>query len=262
MSAEVENLTPLRSTPEIGDAEWQVRRNLAACYRLIAHHRMTDHIYTHISARVPGERGHFLINPYGMTFDEVTASSLVKIDHDGNKVVDNGFDVNPAGFTIHSAIHATRADAACVLHTHTRAGVAVSCLKEGLLPLNQIALQFYGHRLAYHDYEGIALDLDERERLARDLGKAQSLILRNHGLLTVGRSVAEAFSLMFYLNRACEIQVDVCAMNQAYVLPSPETCEHTAQQYDRGLGSGTHELDMEWNAHLRVLERVNPGWDV
>lgn len=261
MSAEAKRLTSLNTPSRFGDAEWRVRCDLAACYRLIAHYRMTDHIYTHISARVPGTRDHFLINPYGMTFDEITASSLVKIDHDGEKVEESDHEVNPAGFTIHSAIHAAREDAHCVLHTHTRAGVAVSCMKEGLLPLNQIALQFYGDRLAYHDYEGIALDLDERERLAADLGSARSLILRNHGLLTAGRSVAEAFSLMFYLNRACEIQVDVCSMNQAFVLPSPEVCEHTARQYEGALGSGTHEYDMEWHAHLRILSRANPGWD-
>lgn len=263
MPAEVETLKPARPQRPQGtwsEAELQVRRDLAACYRLVAHYRMTDHIYTHISARVPDARGHFLINPYGLTFDEITASSLVKIDHEGNKVEESPWEVNPAGFTIHSAIHAARADAACVLHTHTRAGVAVSCLEQGLLPLNQIALQFYGPRLAYHDYEGIALDLDERERLAADLGTARSLILRNHGLLTVGRSVAEAFSLMFYLNRACEIQVDVCAMNQPFVLPPPEVCEHTARQYEQGLGGGTSELDREWHAHLRVLDRANPGY--
>lgn len=273
MSAEAETVTGAElasraelagdgtAPPRRSEAEWRVRRELAACYRLIAHYRMTDHIYTHISARVPGERHHFLINPYGLTFDEVTASSLVKIDHEGEAVERSAYGVNPAGFTIHSAIHAAREDAACVLHTHTRAGVAVSCLEEGLLPLNQIALQFYGPRLAYHDYEGIALDLDERERLSASLGEARSLVLRNHGLLTVGRSVAEAFSLMFYLNRACEIQVDLCSMGRALVFPSAAVCEHTARQYDEGLGSGTHELDREWQAHLRVLQRANPGWE-
>lgn len=260
MSAHANTVAPgvkNRVSPE----EWQVRVELAAAYRLVAHYGWDDLIFTHLSARVPGPDNHFLINPYGLLFSEITASSLVKIDLDGNKVEESPYEVNPAGFTIHSAIHAAREDAVCVLHTHTRAGVAVSCMKEGLLPLNQIALQFYGPRLAYHDYEGIALDLDERERLAADLGEARSLILRNHGLLTVGRSVAEAFSLMFYLNRACEIQVDVCSMKQSYVLPPPEICEHTARQYDEALGSGTYELNREWEAHLRILSRANPGWD-
>ncbi|HLS69848.1 MAG TPA: class II aldolase/adducin family protein [Kiloniellales bacterium] len=261
MSAVARGRTLPNKPNHYSESEWKVRCDLAACYRLIAHYRMTDHIYTHISVRDPDNRDHFLINPYGMTFDEITASSLVKIDHEGRKVEASPHEVNPAGFTIHSAVHAAREDAACVLHTHTRAGVAVSCMKEGLLPLNQIALQFYGPRLAYHDYEGIALDLDERERLAADLGTARALVLRNHGLLTAGRSVAEAFSLMFYLNRACEIQVDVCAMKQPFVLPSPEVCEHTARQYDEALGSGTHELDREWEAHLRLLSRANPGWN-
>ena len=173
-------------------AEWEQRVELAACYRLLAHYKMTDLIYTHATARVPGEPGHFLINPYGYRWEEITASSLVKIDVDGNKIGDSPHRVNPAGFTIHSAVHMARHDAACVIHTHTRAGMAVSAVKDGLLPISQIALQFYG-RLGIHEYEGIALDLDERQRIIRDFGGYCGVILRNHGLLTVGRHGGGSF---------------------------------------------------------------------
>jgi ribulose-5-phosphate 4-epimerase/fuculose-1-phosphate aldolase len=237
-------------------AEWEARVQLAACYRLVAHHRMTDLVYTHISARVPGTMDQFLLNPYGLMFDEVTASNLVKIDLDGRAVEDAAYGVNAAGFTIHSAIHAARHDVDCVLHTHTRAGVAVSCQKQGLLPLNQISLQFY-NRLAYHDYEGIALDHDERPRLVGSLGDKRAMILRNHGLLTAGRSIPEAFSLMFYLERACEIQVAALAGGTELIFPSPEICEKTAQQYE----SGEEPLgELEWAAHLRVLDRIDPSY--
>ena len=172
--------------------EQRLREELAACYRLIAHFRMTDLIFTHISVRLPGPEHHFLINPYGLMFDEITASSLVKIGLDGRAVEDSPHLVNPAGFVIHSALHAARADAQCVLHTHTRAGCAVAALACGLLPVNQISMEFYG-RVAYHDYEGIALDLAEQKRLVADMGDKSVLMLRNHGLLTVGASVAPAF---------------------------------------------------------------------
>ena len=201
---EINQPTALSRGAQDNPAEWEARVKLAACYRLIAHFRMTDLVYTHISARIPGTE-HFLLNPYGFLFEEVTASNLVRIDIDGRTVEDTPYRVNPAGFTIHSAIHRARPDVNCVLHTHTRAGIAVSCMREGLLPLSQIALQFYG-RLAYHDYEGIALDLDERERLERDLGQRKAMILRNHGLLTAGER-AGSLQLMFYLERACEIQI-------------------------------------------------------
>jgi ribulose-5-phosphate 4-epimerase/fuculose-1-phosphate aldolase len=167
-------------------AEWRQRVELAACYRLLAHYKMTDLIYTHATVRAPGEPGRFLINPYGWRWEEITASSLVKIDVGGRKIDDSPHRVNPAGFTIHSAVHLARHDAACVIHTHTRAGMAVSAMKDGLLPISQIALQYYG-RLGVHDYEGIAFDLDERQRIIRDLGGYCGLILCNHGLLTVGR---------------------------------------------------------------------------
>lgn len=247
-----------RLSPEMSAAEWQQRVDLAACYRLLAHYRMTDLIYTHCTMRVPGEPGRFLINPYGHRWEEITASSLVKIDVDGNKVGDSPHRVNPAGFTIHSAVHMSRHDAACVIHTHTRAGMAVASLKEGLLPLNQIALQFYG-RLGLHDYEGIALDLDERERIIADLGSSCGLLLRNHGLLTVGRSVAEAFNLMFYLERACEVQVATLSMGREIVLPPREVCEKVAAQCDQ-MNFDDGDLQLEWDAHLRMLDALDPSY--
>lgn len=249
-------VTSLR--PEMSAAEWQQRVELAACYRLLAHFRMTDLIYTHCTVRVPGEPGRFLINPYGHRWEEITASSLGKIDVEGNKVDDSPARVNPAGFTIHSAVHMSRHDAACVIHTHTRAGMAVASLKEGLLPLNQIALQFYG-RLGVHDYEGIALDLDERERIIADLGSKCGLLLRNHGLLTVGRTVAEAFNLMFYLERACEVQVATLSMGREIVLPPREVCERVGAQYDQ-MNFDDGDLLLEWDAHLRMLDEIDPSY--
>src|SRR5712671_5254450 len=186
--------------------EWQARVDLAAAYRLVALYGWDDLIFTHISARVPGADHHFLLNPYGVMFEEVTASSLVKIDLHGNKVMESPYFVNPAGFTIHSAVHEARADALCVMHLHTRHGIAVSAQENGLLPLSQQAM-FALSSLAYHDYEGLALDEKEKPRLVADLGDKRSMILRNHGLLTVGRTVAEAFLGMFLLERACKIQI-------------------------------------------------------
>ena len=197
----------LKEVPsEMTEAEWSQRVNLAACYRLVAHYGWDDLVDTHISARVPGPEHHFLINPYGLMFDEITASSLVKVDLDGNQLTKSDYSINPAGFTIHSAIHEVREDAGCVLHLHTPDGTAVASCMEGLLPLNQTA-QLVTHDLAYHDYEGIALDHDERPRLQKDLGNKNHMLLRNHGTLTVGRSVASAFERMFHLERACTMQV-------------------------------------------------------
>src|ERR1043165_298247 len=191
---------------QISAEEWQARVDLAAAYRLVALYGWDDLIFTHISSRVPGPEHHFLLNPYGMMFDEVTASNLVKIDLKGNKVTDSPYFINPAGFTIHSAVHAARADALCVIHLHTDYGIAVSAQKDGLLPLSQQAM-FALASLAYHDYEGLALDENEKPRLVADFGNKKFMILRNHGLLTVGRTVAEAFLGMFMLERACEIQI-------------------------------------------------------
>ncbi len=244
----------------VAQRRWSVeeraaRIELAACYRLIAQFRMTDLVYTHISARVPGTE-HFLLNPFGLLFEEVSASNLVRIDIDGTIVEETPYQVNPAGFTIHSAVHRARPDVHCVLHTHTKAGIAVSCMREGLLPLSQTAMQFHD-RLAYHDYEGIALDLDERDRLAADLGSRKAMILRNHGLLTAGESVAEAFSLMFYLERACEIQIAAFSTGRELIQPSAQVCEKVARQYeDDDEPAGTRE----WRALLRQLDRTDPGY--
>lgn len=191
---------------QVSPEEWQTRVNLAACYRLIAIHGWDDMVFTHISARVPGPDEHFLINAYGLLFEEMTASSLVKVDLNGAIVLDTPHSINPAGFTIHSAVHAAREDAGCVLHTHTRAGVAVSAQADGLLPISQISLLPFSS-LGYHDYEGIALNAEEKPRLVADLGKNQFLILRNHGLLTVGATIPDAFLFMYALETACQIQI-------------------------------------------------------
>ena len=250
-------LTSIRQ--EAQSAEWAARMELAACYRLLAYYKMTDLIYTHSTVRVPGEPGHFLINPYGYRWEEITASSLVKIDVNGNKVGDSPHRVNPAGFTIHSAVHMSRHDAACVIHTHTRAGMAVAALKDGLLPISQIALSFYG-RIGIHEYEGIALDLDERERIIADLGETNcALILRNHGLLAVGRSVAEAFQTMLYIERACEVQVAALSMGRELVIPPKEACEKVGQQ-NAQMNFEDGDLQLEWAAHLRMLDALDPSY--
>ena len=240
------------------NAEQQVREDLAAAYRLVAHYGMDDSIYTHISARVPGTDDQFLINPFGMLFRDITASSLVKIDLEGRILDDTPHDVNPAGFTIHSAVHSARHDAACVLHTHTVAGVAVSSLACGLQPCNQWALEFY-NRVVYHDFEGIALDDDERARLVADLGPtARVMILRNHGLLTLGRNIPEAFILMLNLDRACRVQLAIQASGEIVHPVSPEVCEKTARQYESGDSTrepGEPDPNMrEWRALLQRLE--------
>nr|WP_319249401.1 class II aldolase/adducin family protein [uncultured Celeribacter sp.] len=240
------------------DAERKTREELAACYRLAAHFRLTDLIYTHITARVPGEDGHFLINPYGLRWEEITASSLIKIDVEGNKVEDSPYPVNPAGFTIHSAIHRTNHDAAWIMHTHSRAGVAVSTLEEGLLPLNQIALQFYD-QIAYHDYEGIALDLSERDRIVASMGDKPVLVLRNHGLLTTGPSAAAMFNMMFYLERACDIQVATLSMGQPLRAVPNDIARHVAAQYAGSMGEDD-DVALEWAAHLRLLDAIHPDY--
>lgn len=231
-------------------AEIAVREDLAAVYRLIAHFGMDDIIHTHVSARIPDEPDTLLINRYGDLFREVTPSSLAVIDHDGNLVRGPQVPINTAGIVIHTAIHAARPDAACVVHTHTPAGVAVSCLEEGLLPLNQTALLFHG-QLAYHRFEGIALDRDEQVRLVADLGDKRAMILRNHGLLTVGRTVGEAFSLMYNLEQACRIQLSAQASGRKLVLPSLDVQNRTAAQYDAD-PDGAAEL--EWLALRRLAD--------
>ncbi|MCX4097021.1 class II aldolase/adducin family protein [Nocardia sp. alder85J] len=244
-------------------AEARLRRELAAVYRLVAHFGMTDLIFTHISLRLPGAEPRFLINPYGLLFEEITASNLVVVDAAGRPIGDGGQPVNPAGFVIHSAVHAARPDAHCVLHTHTQAGCAVAAGATGLLPLNQISMEFY-ERIGYHDYEGVALGRDEQRRLVADLGGHPALLLRHHGLLTVGSTAAQAFLRMFYLERACRIQVTATAAGPVTV-PPPEVCERTARQLTGGAAPGddyadTDAYDLAWAALLRLLDRVAPGY--
>lgn len=251
-----------KAWPAVADQTLQTRIDLAAAYRLIHRLGLDDSIYTHISARLPGRQARFLINPYGLRFEEVTASNLVTVDLDGNVIDDPmGLGINPAGFTIHSAIHAVRHDAICVLHTHTVAGIAVACQKRGLLPLNQWSLQFTDS-LAYHDYEGIALDLDERERLVADLGDKFVMVLRNHGMLTCGRSVAEAFKLMHNLERSCRAQLAVQSSGAQIIELSTGVARKTAGQYasfyDAIEINGVP--DSEWAAFKRMLERTDPDF--
>lgn len=240
-----------RVSPE----EWALRVDLAATYRLVAHYGWDDMVFTHISVRVPGPEHHFLLNPYGLLFEEITASSLVKVDVDGRKLGDSPFEVNPAGFTIHSALHMAREDANCVIHVHTTDGVAVSCQAEGLLPLNQHAM-LVGHDLAYHDYEGVALDLDERERLIRDMGTKNLLMLRNHGTLTVGRTCADAFLRLYYLERACSMQVRTLTgtVNKTHQGVEEKTNDTGRKAFDGFLGA------LAWPGLLRMLDRRDPGY--
>ena len=248
--------TDIRS--RVSDAEWQIRTDLAAAYRLIAHYGWDDLVFTHISARVPGPEHHFLINPYGLMFDEITASNLVKVDSACQPVIETAHPVNPAGFVIHSCIHDAREDVLCVVHTHTPAGVAVSAQARGLLPLSQQASVIM-RSLGYHDYEGVAVHDEEKPRLQRALGNNSYLILRNHGLLTVGRSIAEAFQNMFTLQRACEIQVLAQAGGGELIEVSDEIIARNRQALRVALtdkGSG-----LAWPALLRKLDRVNPGYE-
>jgi len=251
----------LKSKPvrdRVSSEEWALRVDLAAAYQLAAHFKWTDLIYTHFSARLPGH-GEFLINPYGLMFEEITASNLIKIDHDG-KVLDDPLDLgyNEAGFVIHGCVHEARPEAQCVIHTHTRAGVAVSAMQCGLLPISQHSMRVQ-RSVTYHDYEGIALEMDERKRLAQDLGKiSKAMILRNHGLLTLGESVREAFELMYYLDCACQIQIDACAAGMENVLQmSPQAAEAAAKQFERPDRPSTHK---DWPALLRLLERKGSNY--
>ena len=242
---------------QVSDEEWAMRVDLAACYRLIAMYGWDDLVFTHISARVPGPDEHFLINAYGMLFEEMTASSLVKVDLAGEKVLDSPYPINPAGFTIHSAVHEARDDVGCVLHTHTRAGVAVSAQADGLLPISQTSLFPYA-TLAYHDYEGVALNEGEKPRLVADLGNHNALMLRNHGLLTTGPTIADAFLMMYVFETACQIQVMAQSSGGELIqVPQPivDGIQAQAEQVTKGLGG-----QLVWPGLLRKLDRIDPSF--
>lgn len=242
---------------QVSEQEWQLRVDLAACYRTVAQYGWDDLVFTHISARVPGPEHHFLINPYGLLFEEVTASSLVKVDLHGNKVMDSEYAINPAGFVIHSAVHEAREDAKCVMHLHTNAGIAVSVQEQGLLPYSQQSL-FALSSLSYHDYEGVALNPEEKVRLVADLGKTNFMILRNHGLLTCAESVADAFLAMFILQRSCEIQIQAQSTGTTLrPIPAPILAGIQAQSEEvtRGMGGA-----LAWPGILRKLDRDCPDY--
>lgn len=236
--------------------EWQVRIDLAACYRLCALKNWDDLIYTHISAMVPGEPGCYLINPFGWRFDEITASSLVKIDIHGNIIGDQKARVNVTGFAIHGAVHTARPDAICVMHLHNENGVAVGIQQGGLLPLSQHALRFY-EQMGYHDYEGLALSAAEQSRLIANLGTYPAMLLRNHGTLIAGRTVAEAYTLMDTLDKACSFQLKAQSGGGPLNIPPPEVC---AKTYKELLGDGSPEGSLEWPALLRKLDAVSPSY--
>lgn len=242
----------------LSPAEWDARVELAALYRLAALHGWDDAIFTHISMRVPGPEHHFLINPYGVFFDEMTASALVKVDLEGTAVADTPYKINPAGFTIHSAVHMARPDALCVMHLHTCEGVAVSAQAHGLLPLSQTALIVLP-TLAYHDYEGIALNLDERERIVRDLGDKSLMLLRNHGTFACGASAAETWLNMFFLERACAQQVAALSAGRAEVLTAPPESQDEVLSQTKGTGAAG-AARLAWPGFLRLLDRKLPGY--
>jgi ribulose-5-phosphate 4-epimerase/fuculose-1-phosphate aldolase len=250
--------TPDRAVREnVSPEEWEQRVALAAAYRLVAHYHWDDLIFTHLSARVPGPDHHFLINPYGMMFDEITASSLVKIDLDGNKVLDSPYEINPAGFTIHSAIHAAREDAKCIFHVHSLNGIAVSTHKRGVLPISQQSI-FVLSSLAYHDYEGVALRDDEKPRLVHDLGEKTFLMLRNHGLLTVGENIPEAFLSLYVFESTCAIQVRAQGGGDDFIEIDPRIiagAQAQAKQVTRGAGGS-----LAWPGLLRKLDRIDPSY--
>ena len=242
----------------VSELEWTARVELAALYRLVALHGWDDAIFTHVSMRVPGPEHHFLINPYGVYFDEMTASALVKVDLDGQIVMETAYRINPAGFTIHSAIHAARPDALCVMHLHTDCGVGVSAQAEGLLPISQNHLIVIP-QLAYHGYEGVALNHDERERLVADLGDKSLMMLRNHGTLALGASAAEAWTAMFFLERACAQQVAALSGGRDHILFAPQEAQEVVMgQTSRGMAA---IAQLGWPGLLRKLDRALPGYD-
>ena len=243
----------------VSEAEWQARVDLAALYRLVALHGWDDMIFTHISARVPGPEHHFLINPYDMMFEEITASSLVKIDVEGQPVVPTSHPVNPAGFTIHSAIHMNREDAHAVMHLHTPHGQAVSAQEWGLLPHTQTAM-IAQHTVAYHDYEGIATDLEERERLVQDLGDKHAMILRNHGTLALGETVGDCFLRLYFLERACEAQIMMLSAGREHLYNPPQGTPEKVKGQSNPKGMGMVARALAWPALLRKLDRIDPSF--
>ena len=249
-------IRPLKG--QVTEAEWRTRIDLAALYRLVALEKWDDLIFTHLSARVPGPEHHFLINPFGMYFEEVTASSLVKVDLEGNIILEGPYGINPAGYTIHSAVHGAREDAQFVMHVHTDQGVAVSAQRDGLLPLSQHALAVMPH-LAYHDYEGVALNLDERERLVADLGDKALMMLRNHGTLAAGATAAEAWVGLWHLERACKMQVMALSAGRDGVLEASQSSrDEVAKAVGRGFAGMAR---LPWPGLLRRLDRLSPGYD-
>ena len=244
---------------QVGPEEWETRVNLAACYRLVALHGYTEGVANHISCRVPGHHDQFLINPYCMLYEEMNASCLIKVDVDGNTLFNaSDYNVNVAGFVIHSAIHMARHDVDCVAHTHTPAGMAVSAMECGLLPLTQTSMRFV--HIGYHDFEGIADDLGERERLVRDLGDHEAMILRNHGLLVVGRTIPAAFNALWRLERACQVQVMALSCNTKLIIPSTEILEKTFDKVKPRVDRPNRNGDLAWPALLRKLDRVAPSY--
>jgi len=261
MMSNAHELTISSMKGKCSDEEWQARVDLAACYRLVEMYGMSDMMANHISARIPGEEGTYLINPYGMMYEEITASSLLKVDHHGNILSKPDFGalnygINKAGAVIHSAVHAARPDVGCVIHTHSWASMAVSSLECGLLPITQTAMRFL--KIGYHDYEGVVLNLAEQESIVRDLGNGEALILRNHGVLTVGRTVGEAFNWMHRLELACRSQLAAMACNSPLVKVAQPVLEETWNNYQPGTRRPYGQ--MEWPALLRKLDRIDPGY--
>jgi len=250
--------TPAQSLPQQQASEQETREHLAACYRLVAHYGWDDLVATHISARVPGRHDQFFINTFGMMFDEITASSLVKINLDGEVVDSSDRPINQAGFVIHSAVHEARPDAGCVIHLHTRDGVAVSALEQGLYPLNQTAMTIASD-IAFHEFEGVALDLDERARVQQDLGNHNLMLLRNHGTLALGQSIASAFARIYFLERACETQTRTLAMN-APIHQAPEAAVAKVAQQTAPQMLETFAVNMVWPALLRKVQRLYPDY--
>lgn len=257
-SADVKKTSmPVLNTNDISAAEWAVRTELAACYRIFAHLGWVELIYNHITVRVPGEQKHFLINPFGLRYDEVTASNLVKIDLHGNVIGHSDWPVNPAGFTVHRAIHESLEHAHCVMHTHTTAGMAVACSQDGLSLSNFYSAQLYG-QVAYHDFEGITVHDDETPRLLKNIGNKRAVILRNHGLLALGSSIPRAFAVLWLLNRACEIQVASTSMGAVRMI-APEiqqACARDSLQFNEKFGSGQDVFD----ALTRLIDKIDPSY--